>query len=154
MFKLIFWSTTLASLVALFTLPLKTQLIIYVAINAILWALCFLPPLVYPTRDLPMGAHGLALPGLILIRPESPQRERIIAHEYTHIRQLRRWSPLGLSLYMGWYYSPVLTGPLRGQRGGLARFIELYRANPLEAEANRAMSEAAPYRVIFSRRFS
>ena len=154
MFKLIFWSTHIVSLVALFALSVELQMIAFLVTNIVLWALCFLPPLVYPTRDLPMGAHGLALPGLILIRPEYQDRERLLSHEFTHIKQLRRWSPLGLSLYMAWHYGPVFFELFRGRHQALRRFFELYKTNPLEREANEAMEAGAPYTVRFSQKWA
>ena len=86
------------------------------------WLLVWLPPAVLCIR--PGAALGMALPGLVLV---AAWDDRILRHEFAHIRQMRRWSPLGISLALGWHYGRTL---LLGQR-----FRAAYASNPVEQAA-------------------
>ena len=113
------------------------------AVNAALWLWTVLaPPLVLRFRFLPETILGLAFPGLILVRPET-FTWRILRHELAHVRQMRRWSPMGTYLAQAWNYLLRPLGILLAQRRcpGLR---ELYQANPLEREAFAAMDREDP----------
>jgi len=88
------------------------------------WAIVWLPPLVVGIR--PGRAQGLALPGLVLADRCDPA---ILRHEFAHTRQMRRWSPLGVALFLGWHYGRAMVA---GQS-----FLAAYRVNPLEVAACR-----------------
>lgn len=136
---------TLLTLLALSALtviiPLYIQLLATLALSAVLWLICLRPPTVYETPLLPPGAKGLALPGLIFLTPglREPERTRVLRHEHEHQRQMRRYSPLGVALFLGWHYlGGALWARLRGRR---VSFMELYNANPLERQAMAVMED-------------
>jgi len=113
------------------------------ALDLVLWLWVWLAPtLVLPCRFLPEGILGLALPGLVLVRPET-YTWAILRHELTHIRQMRRWSPLGTWLAQAFSYLVRPLWILLGQRR-LPSLRELYRLNPLEREAFAAMDQDGP----------
>jgi len=95
------------------------------------WLLVWLPPVVLRLR--PGAALGMALPGLVLV---ACWDDRILRHEFAHTRQMRRWSPLGMSLALGWHYGRAL---LRGQS-----FRAAYAANPVERAAEREAKRGMP----------
>lgn len=95
------------------------------------WVLVWLPPMVVRFR--PGPALGMALPGLVLV---ARWDEHILRHEFAHIRQMRRWSPLGAALFLGWHYGRAL---LQGKR-----FFEAYHSNPMEQGAEREAKRALP----------
>ena len=110
--------------------------------NGLLWLWVWLaPPLVVRANWLPGSILGLAFPGLILVRPET-FTGRILRHELTHIRQMRRWSPLGTYLAQAWNYllRPLAILLRQRRRPGI---WELYWSNPLEREAFAAMDGEA-----------
>jgi hypothetical protein len=112
-------------------------------LNLALWLWVWLvPTLVLRFRHLPEGILGLALPGVVLVRPETFTLG-ILRHELTHIRQMRRWSPLGTCLAQGFSYilRPLWILLTQRRRPGMN---ELYRLNPLEREAFAAMDEDRP----------
>ena len=116
----------------------QSELLPLLAVNTVLWLWIWLaPPLVLRFRYLPENILGLALPGLILVRPET-YTLRILRHELIHQRQMRRWSPMGTYLVQAWNYFLRPMGILLAHRRwpGLR---ELYQANPLEREAFAAM---------------
>lgn len=86
------------------------------------WCLVLLPPVVVRLR--PGRALGMALPGLVLV---ARWDDHILRHEFAHIRQMRRWSPLGTALFLGWHYGRALAGG--------RSFLEAYYSNPLEIGA-------------------
>lgn len=117
-------------------------------INLVLWAWVWaVPPRLVWVRRLFGGAQGLALPGLILIlarlKPDGSggpgPAAAVLRHELVHRDQMRRYSPLGTALLLGWHYG---AGFLR-QRGRVS-FLDLYRANPLEREAFRGQERRDP----------
>jgi hypothetical protein len=112
-------------------------------LNALLWAWVWLvPTLVVRFRFLPQGIQGLALPGLVLVRGEA-YTWRLLRHELTHVRQMRRWSPLGLCLAQAWNYlvRPLVILVTERRRPGMT---ELYFSNPREREAFAAMDGEGP----------
>jgi hypothetical protein len=120
-------------------------------LNVLLWAWVWLvPTLVVPFRFLPEGIQGLALPGLVLVRREAYSR-RLLRHELTHVRQMRRWSPLGIALAQGWNYlvRPLVILVRERRRPGLS---ELYFSNPREREAFAAMDDDGPLPRYFGPR--
>lgn len=111
------------------------------AVNLALWGwMAWGPVVVQKVRWLPLGGLGLALPGLILLRPEA-WREEILRHELAHQAQMRRWSPLGAALILGWHYG---RGFVTARTIDRATFMDLYQSNPLEREAFAAMHENGP----------
>ena len=112
-------------------------------LNLFLWAWVWLvPTLVLRVRFLPAGILGLALPGLVLVRKEA-YTWRLLRHELTHVRQMRRWSPLGLALAQGCNYlvRPLVILVTERRRPGMS---ELYYSNPREREAFAAMDGDGP----------
>ena len=104
-----------------------------------LWGICFLPTTVIYVRRLHMQGLGLSLPGVILLK--YPSSETVLRHELTHQKQMRRWSPFGVALRLGYHYG---RGFWQAYRSGnmdsiLNVFWDLWRKNPLEIEANAAM---------------
>lgn len=119
---------------------LKFDLAVVLGVTAFLWLWVWISPvIVVRVRWVPMGALGMALPGVILLRWDVG--ERVLRHELGHQDQLRRWSPLGIALYLGWYYGK---GFLLHRRVDRATFQRLYRANPLEKEACDRMDATTP----------
>lgn len=120
-----------------------SDLTLLLALDGVLWLWVWLvPTLVLRFPFLPSGILGVALPGLVLVRAET-FTWRVLRHELFHVRQMRRWSPLGT--YLAQLYSYLLRplGILLLQRRwpGLD---ELYRANPLERAAFAAMDREDP----------
>ena len=103
--------------------------------NLVLWAWVWLvPPVVVRTSRLLAGAKGMALPGLILLRPG--ERESTLRHELVHLKQMRRYSPLGTALLLGWHYG---RGFARYRRVDAPTLWRLWSQNPLEHEAIQGM---------------
>ena len=122
---------------------LQSDLFFVLALDLVLWAWVWaVPTLVLRSSHLPEGILGLALPGLILVRPET-FTVAILRHELTHVRQMRRWSPLGTCLAQGVSYLLRPLWILLGQRR-LPSLRELYHLNPLEREAFAAMDQEGP----------
>ncbi len=109
-----------------------------------IWALMFLPPKEFTVSKLHMGGLGLALPGMIFIVEGQP--ESTLHHEQTHILQMRRYSPVGVALFLGWHYG---TGMMWQKiTGKTVDFLSLWTENPLEIEANQAMYKGeAPLKI-------
>ena len=119
--------------VFLFGFSLK-MLFFHIFIYGYLWLLCFAPVIYQPKRILSSPyALGLALPGLILIRKETCH-DRILAHEFVHQQQMRRWTPIGCAIFLGYHYIGGFLQQLRTRRP--LSFYTLYQSNPLEIEAN------------------
>ena len=122
---------------------LQTDLVPLLELNLILWLWVWMvPTLVLRFRFLPSGILGVALPGVILVRAET-FTPRILRHELVHVRQMRRWSPLGTWLAQVYSYILRPLAILLAQRRwpGLG---ELYRLNPLEREAFADMDREGP----------
>lgn len=120
-----------------------TYLLPLLELDLALWAwIWVVPTLVLRCRRLPPGILGVALPGLVLVRPET-YTLAILRHELCHVRQMRRWSPLGTWLAQLYNYLLRPLGiALREHRWpGMA---ELYHSNPLERQAFAAMDEDRP----------
>ena len=101
----------------------------------LIWALMFLPPKIFTVDRLHMGGLGLALPGMLFIVKGEPTST--LHHEQTHILQMRRYSPAGVAMYLGWHYG---TGLLwQKVTGRPLNFWTLWENNALEIEANKRM---------------
>jgi hypothetical protein len=90
------------------------------------------------------GARGLTLPGFIILVEDTPGRmDEALRHELAHFSQLRKYSPLGVAMVLGWHYG---FGYVKGliRNGHWPKFKELWDANPLEIEANKAKDSSAP----------
>jgi hypothetical protein len=123
---------------------LKWDLALVLGVNLALWAWVWLvPPRLVRVRRLFGGALGLALPGLIFIR-EGHVTELVLRHELIHRDQMRRQSPLGTALLLGWHYA---VGFLRGR--GRVRFMDLYQSNPIEREAHLGQHRKDPLPRVF-----
>lgn len=110
-------------------------------INILLWSITYIMPTrVILTSRLPMGALGLALPGCVFLRP-SNRLEMALRHELVHQKQMRRYTPLGVALLLGWHYG---RGFLFRKRISRADFVDLWKENPLEIEANKHMYDRDP----------
>ena len=121
----------------------QSDLLPLLELNCALWLWVWVAPtLVLRFRFLPPGILGVALPGLILVRAET-YTWRILRHELHHVRQMRRWSPLGICLSQGYHYlaRPLVTLLTQRRWPGLG---ELYRTNPLERDAFAAMDGDGP----------
>jgi hypothetical protein len=122
---------------------LQSDLGFLLVLDLVLWAWVWaVPTVVLRFRHLPEGILGLALPGLVLVRPET-YTWGILRHELTHVRQMRRWSPLGTWLAQVFNYGVRPCWILLGQRR-VPGLRELYRTNPLEREAFAAMDGEGP----------
>jgi hypothetical protein len=120
-------------------------------LNLFLWLWVWAAPtLVLRFRFLPEGIQGVALPGLILVRAEA-YTWRLLRHELAHVRQMRRWSPLGIGLAQGFNYLVRPLGMLLARRR-LPGLNELYWSNPLEREAFAAMDRERPLPRIWGAR--
>lgn len=125
------------------------EISITLLIGLTLWAWVLLvPPVVIKVRRLHVrGALGLALPGLIFLTPQA-WNEQVLRHELAHQQQMRRYSPLGASLLLGWHYGIGLIR-WRMRTGTWPSIWNLWHDIPLEREANEAMKASAPLpRVI------
>ncbi len=101
----------------------------------VLWALMFLPPKIFTVERLHMGGLGLSLPGMLFIVEGEPVST--LHHEQTHTLQMRRYSPVGVALYLGWHYGTgLLWQKITGRQ---LNFWTLWESNPLEIEANEKM---------------
>lgn len=76
---------------------------------------------------LPTGVAAMTLGGLVFIRRDHLDDERLLAHELVHVRQ---WRDLGVVRFL-WRY---LSAYARGRLGGLSHQAA-YLAIPLEVEA-------------------
>jgi hypothetical protein len=120
-----------------------SDLLTLLGLDLVLWLWVWaVPTLVLRFRFLPPGILGLALPGLVLVRAETYSWP-ILRHELAHVRQMRRWSPLGTCLVQAWSYLLRPLGILLTQRRWPGA-RELYLANPLEREAFAAMDRDGP----------
>ena len=106
-------------------------------IHWMIWAIMFLPPKVITVKKLHMGGLGLALPGIVLIKKGQPIST--LYHEQTHTMQMRRYSPTGVALYLGWHYGTGLAWQKITDRQ--TNFWALWECNPLEIEANQRMHD-------------
>ena len=114
-------------------------IIVYLWMNWLLWALMFLPPKIFTVNRLHMNGLGLARPGMLFIVKWQPGST--LHHEQTHVLQMRRYSPAGVSLYLGWHYG---TGLLWQKiTGRPLNFWSLWHSNLLEREANDRMYEGS-----------
>jgi len=137
-------------MVTLFVIFILFEIALTVLAGVVLWAWVLLvPPYVVRVRRLYFGAGGLAVPGIIFLtdrRFDYPT----LRHEYEHIRQMKRYSPLGLGVALGWYYGKgFLMG--RFKKGRWPCLWELWRNCPIEREANDAMKSAESLPRIFGR---
>ena len=124
-------------------MTLPQQLLLWLVVpNLLLWAWVWLvPTCVVRVERIYAGALGLALPGVILLRRGAS--EAVLRHEMQHIRQLRRYSPLGTSVLLAWHYTvPALKH--KRSTGCWPSFWLLWERNPLEREANQAMHDSGP----------
>jgi len=110
-----------------------------------LWAV---PTFVVTVPWLPLGGLGMALPGVVLLHRRAAL-DLVLRHELVHQQQLRRFTPLGAALLLGWHYGK---GFLRQLLRGRLSFLELWRSNPLEQEANRRMYAREPLPRLLGRR--
>ena len=110
-------------------------IIIVLWLHWMIWGLMFLPPKIFKVHRLHMGGLGLALPGMVFIKEGQPIST--LHHEQTHTLQMRRYSPTGVALYLGWHYGTGLAWQkVTGQK---LNFWALWESNPLEIEANQRM---------------
>ena len=92
-------------------------------------------------------ASCFALPGLILL---ADKRFTVWAlrHEYEHIRQIRRYSPLGVLLLLAWHYGIGYLSSIAPHRSW-PDFWQLWPGNPLEKRADAAVREDRPLPFMF-----
>ena len=122
---------------------LRSDLFLLLMLDLALWLWVWVvPTLVLRFPLLPEGILGIALPGLVLVRADA-LNGRLLRHELTHIRQMRRWSPLGTALAQAYNYilRPLWSLLARRRWPGMR---ELYFSNPLEQEAFAAMDGDGP----------
>jgi hypothetical protein len=121
----------------------QSDLLPLLELNLVLWLWVWVvPTLVLRFRFLPSGILGVALPGLVLVRAET-YTWPILRHELFHVRQMRRWSPMGICLAQLFRYlvRPLVILAWQRRWPGLG---ELYRSNPLERNAFAAMEREDP----------
>ena len=101
----------------------------------LIWAWCWLPPVVIRTDRLHMNAIGLAFLNFIFIHTrcgssDSEQYQYVYRHEVEHLRQMRCYSPWGCAIFLGgWYFWRCIVKQ--------QRFLSAWRDNPLELMANQ-----------------
>ncbi len=123
---------------------LLIDLAIISIINLALWLhLLLRPPTVLYIKRLHLGGKGLALPNLILLTHDVADDSAVLRHEYTHIQQMKRYTPIGVALMLGWHYGRGYLIHILKYRS-LPSFISLWRTNPLEIEANQKMHLDTP----------
>ena len=105
-----------------------------------LWVLV-VPTVIVPVRRLHLGAAGLALPGVVFLT--NPRDGFALRHELAHQDQMRRFSPLGVALFLGVHYGGGALLELLIHRRR-PRFSALWACNPLERDANTRAAENAP----------
>ena len=105
-----------------------------------LWVLV-MPTVVVPVRRIHLGAAGLALPGVVFLT--NPRDGFALRHELAHQDQMRRFSPLGVALFLGVHYGGGALIELLIHRRR-PRLYALWARNPLEREANARAAENAP----------
>jgi hypothetical protein len=120
------------------------EISVIVAVNLVLWLWVLLMPtrVVLVQRLHVSGAGGLALPGVIFLTASS-FNERILRHEYTHIRQMKRYSPFGVAILLGFGYLRLAAIHIVRHRSRPS-FWQLYKQHPLEREAFAAMEKNDP----------
>ena len=120
------------------------EISVIVAVNLVLWLWVLLMPtrVVLVQRLHVSGAGGLALPGVIFLTASS-FNERILRHEYTHIRQMKRYSPFGVAILLGFGYLRLVAIHVVRHRSRPS-FWQLYKQHPLEREAFAAMEKNDP----------
>ena len=108
-------------------------LLIFVGVNLFLWGWVWVVPvLVVFVNWLPGIAKGAApFPGIVVIKRVDEDKSQTLLHEFKHQDQMKKYSPLVVAVFLGWYYGK---GLLLGKKIG-----ELYDANPLEVEAYSSM---------------
>lgn len=121
------------SLFSFLVAELAADALVVIGVNAVLWTwVLFMPTRVVRVDSLYLGARGLALPGVVLLTKDAG--EDVLRHELVHQQQYRRYSPLGVALFLGvWYGIGFMVGWRRGN--GRALFQRLWAANPLERQA-------------------
>ena len=130
-------------------LPVSLDIAVTAGILVLLWLwVLIVPPYVKRVRSLyHTKASGIALPGLILLT-ERAFNLWALRHEYEHIRQMRRYSPLGLILLLAWYYGAgYLLSVFRHKRW--PSFWQLWEENPLEKQADAAARADRPLPFMF-----
>jgi len=117
------------------------ELSVILAVNLVLWLWVLLMPtrVVLVPRLHVSRAKGLALPGVIFLTASS-FNEEALRHEYTHIRQMKRYSPFGVALLLGFGYLRLASIHLVKHRSR-PTFWQLYKQHPLEREAFAAMEK-------------
>jgi hypothetical protein len=80
--------------------------VITLGVGVLTWVwVLVMPPYVKRVRTLHIhGAVGLALPGIIFLTDNGFSLP-VLRHEYEHISQMRRYSPLGVAVILGWHYA-------------------------------------------------
>lgn len=127
-----------------------TELIVLAVVTFILWAWVWIVPVrvIKVKRLYVEEAKGLALPGFIFLTEDAWDDERVLRHELVHQQQMKKHTPLGVALMLGWHYGVgFVIGLIKS--GRRPKFEDLYYTNPLEIEARAAMNSTEPLpRVI------
>jgi len=122
---------------------LEILIIVLLAIIFIPWLwVLIMPTQVIKVRRLPFGGLGLAFPGFIFLT-DAVWNERVLRHELAHQRQFRKYSPLGATLLLCYYYTKEFLRYRRRNGNSPTPWI-LWNQNPLEIEANAAMNDNTP----------
>ncbi len=115
------------------------DIILLLFINLLLWLwCCFRPPHVIKLSRFPIqSVNGLALPGLIFLS-ENAFNEDVLRHEFIHIQQMRRYSPLGVAIILLVGYLYLFFKYLKTHHR-VPRFFDIYVEHPIEREAFAGM---------------
>ena len=118
------------------------QILILLAINAVLWILVALvPTFAFSPKWFPSAARGMApFPGIVIVGINWRGDESVLAHELHHQVQMKRYSPLGVAILLAWQY---IAGIIKGKRR-----MALYRSIPLEAEAFEMMDKPITMKYV------
>lgn len=110
------------------------ELFLVLVPNFLLWLVIIISPvIVIKVRSIRypwLKPKGLTFLHIILIEKES-FNQTILRHELVHVSQQRRFSPLGLALFMFLHYLYLFIR--------YRSFSEVYRRSLLEKEANSKM---------------
>jgi len=111
----------------IYVLLVIAALILFVFLNLTVYL--FPPVLIRVKKIFNNQFKGMSFLFFIFIRKDS--EEYVVNHEIVHWKQQRRYTPIGAAFYLGIYYARSFIKK--------KSFIEAWRNNPLEKEANSRM---------------
>lgn len=98
------------------------------------------PPIVIRVKKLPMRARGLCALSFIFLKHN--ESESTLRHELQHWYQQRKYTPIGVSIFLGYYYFKSIIIQRKS-------FWNAWRNNPLEKKALAVMYSTKPLPKIW-----